>query len=68
MVLNAIFFFFSYVCMDIIGIQKRSTVGLCYVIVGQARANVILKCISVNASLLGTGIIDAGTQFPEGVA
>lgn len=54
--------------MDIIGIRQRSTVGLCYVIVGHARASVILKCISVNASLLGTGIIDAGTQFPKGVA
>lgn len=39
--------------------RKRSIVGLCYIIIWQARANIIIKCSSVNASLLGTKITEA---------
>ena len=38
-----------------------------FIIAWQARAIVILKCSSVNVSLLGAAVIDAGRQFPKEV-
>lgn len=46
--------------------EAHSRALLCNYMAGQS--HVILKCSSVNASLLGTEIIDAGTQSPKGVA